>query len=439
MGKLALEMVPGYDCPAYADFFDSTWHGMHSTTTTPNAICLFEYTADHLLSRHTAQYSVTASRNTYLTIRFVSTVGNYDYTIEYQFYLDGTVEVKVRASGFIFAAFYAVGNSSKHEDEYGHRIHDALASSMHDHVINFKADMDVGGTVNDMVRMAVEPTTKNFPWDGPQIPKRNTMHLVEYPVTSETGLNWPPNSGEFYLIYSEKMNSWGERKGYRITSGTGVGSTPHLTIQNSTTLGNSARWAEKDLWVLRQKDTEPRSADPLNYLDPTNPIIDFTDMADHESLLHGDGEDDYYDGDLVVYFNVGSHHVPHSGDVPNTLQHTSATSVMFIPHNFADRDPSRESVQGVRLQLAGHNESGGFAGDVGGNQADAGGDLRSRLRKRGAGEKGVNAHYFGGTYVEGIKLPLEQMEPDLEGDYRSRENLVSDLSFNGSAAGVWHR
>ncbi|GAB7364720.1 hypothetical protein MBLNU230_g5520t1 [Neophaeotheca triangularis] len=436
MGKMAFELVPGYDCPAYADFFDNTWHGLLSSTTTPNAICLFEFTADHLLSRHTAQYTVTASRNTYLTLRFVSTVGNYDYTIDYVFYLDGTIETKVRASGFIFAAFYAVGNTSKHEDEYGHRVHNALASSMHDHVINFKADLDVAGPSNDMVRMAVEPVTQSFPWDSPEVSKRNTMHLVSYPVTSETGLDWPPNSQEFYLVYNaDQLNSWGERRGYRITPGTGMGTPPHLTIQNSTTLANSARWAEKDIWILRQKDTEPSSADPLNYLNPSNPIIDFSKMVNDESLKSTDADE--YDGDLVLYFNLGAHHIPHSGDVPNTLHHTSASSVMFVPHNFADRDPSRESVQGVRLQLGGHNESGGFAGEAARDDAAFRGrsDLRSRFQRRQGGEKGVQARYFGGTYREGLELPLEQMEPDLGEKYWSRENRVTDLGFNGSIAG----
>src|SRR4051794_29018044 len=55
----------------------------------------------------------------------------------------------------------------------------------------------------------------------------------------------------------------------------------------------------------------------------------------------------------VIYFNLGSHHVPHSGDIPNTLMHTSASSVMFTPFNFHDRDPSRHFVQGVRLNLGG--------------------------------------------------------------------------------------
>ena len=31
--------------------------------------------------------------------------------------------------------------------------------------------------------------------------------------------------------------------------------------------------------------------------------------------------------------------------------HTSASSVMFTPFNFHDRDPSRSRVQGVKLEL----------------------------------------------------------------------------------------
>lgn len=446
MGSMAFELVPGYDCPAYADYLDTEIHRSGDTETLPNNVCIFEFTSDYLLSRHTAQYSVTASRNTFLTIRSVSTVGNYDYTIDYIFYLDGAIEVKVRASGYIYGAFYA-NNPYKHEDEYGHRIHEALSSSLHDHVINFKADLDVAGSANDMVRLAVEPTTISYPWDQPYVKERSTMHLKEYPVTHEAGLDWPKNSGEFFLVYAaDAKNAWGERRGYRVVSGTGLGNTPHLTVLNSTSLGTSARWAERDVWVVRRKDEEPRAADPLSFLDTLNPLVDFSRIADGESLDRSGVEGHEYDGDLVVYFNVGSHHVPHSGDIPNTLMHTSASSVMFVPHNFADRDPSRESVQGVRLQLKG-TRSGGFAGFPGlgddDDEAEQSGaeDLRSR-EKRGGKEKGgykmhEGANYFGTPYTEGVHVPLEALEPNLQKSYQSEEIRVSDLGLNGSAAGIW--
>lgn len=153
--------------------------------------------------------------------------------------------------------------------------------------------------------------------------------------------------------------------------------------------------------------------------------------------------------------------MPHSGDVPNTLMHTSATSVMFIPHNFADRDPSRETVQGVRLQLKG-SKSGGFAGfpDPDSDPDDASrdpskswpgvaaavDDLRSRekeekRRESSEDEPGYKVHkganYFGTPYTEGVFVPLEALEPDLGKQYKSEEIRVSDLGLNGSAAGLW--
>jgi primary-amine oxidase len=290
--------------------------------------------------------------------------------------------------------------------------------------------MDVAGTANNMVKLAVEPVTASYDWDISS-KERNTMHLKEYPVEIETGLDWPRNSGELYIVYSaDATNAWGQRKGYRVVSGTGMGNTPHLTIVNSTTLGSSAKWSERDIWVVRHKDTEPRSADPLNYMDPNEPLIDFSKIADGESLDHDSSN---YDGDLVLYVNVGSHHVPHSGDVPNTLMHTSASSVMFVPHNFADRDPSRESVQGVRFQMKG-TKSGGYPGFDPEHDED---ELKNRSREKKPYQVHKGANYFGTPYTEGLTLPLEALEPDLSKDYQTKEARVNNLSFNGSAAGMW--
>jgi primary-amine oxidase len=185
MGSTMFELVPGYDCPAYATFLP---------TTVPNSICIFEYTADCPLQRHTADHRVSISRNTYLVVRSVSTVGNYDYTIEYIFYLDGTVEVKYRASGYIITAFRSQKDGK--ENEYGYRIHDAVSSSMHDHVLNFKADLDVDGTSNTLTLIAIEPISVELPWDEQQTSPQNTMHLVKRPVDKESGFDWPRNSGE---------------------------------------------------------------------------------------------------------------------------------------------------------------------------------------------------------------------------------------------------
>ena len=288
MGAAMFELVPSYDCPAYATYLSTTYSAGGSSVTNYNSICVFEYTADHVLQRHTSAKRISISRNTYLVVRSVSTMGNYDYTIDYIFYLDGTVEVKVRASGHIFAAFWS-SNGTKKEDEYGYRVHDAAATSIHDHVLNFKADIDVVGTANTLMRVGIEPVSKEYPWDDTEITPRNTMHLVQRRVEQETGLDWPSNSREMYIVQNQNTtNAWGETRGYRITPGTGIGSPSHLTILNSTTMGKSAEWAYRDLWAVRQKDTEPRSASPLNFYDPLDPLINFSKFVDGEGIVQED-------------------------------------------------------------------------------------------------------------------------------------------------------
>lgn len=81
MGSMMFSLVPGVDCPGHAEYLDMSYHKGGHMYTNKNAICVFEYTSDAPLQRHTSTFSATVSRNTYLVIRSVSTVGNYDYTV----------------------------------------------------------------------------------------------------------------------------------------------------------------------------------------------------------------------------------------------------------------------------------------------------------------------------------------------------------------------
>jgi primary-amine oxidase len=286
MGFAMVELVPGYDCPAYATFISTAYHVKGQTIPRKNCICIFEYTADHALQRHTSASQVSIGRNTYMVVRFVSTVGNYDYTFDYVFYLDGTIEVKIRASGFIFGVFW---NENGPRDEYGYRIHDAAATAMHDHVLNFKADLDVVGTSNTMVKIGIEEIMKEFPWDDKESTPRNTMHLVPRAVEKETGINWAPNSGEILLVLNENAtNAWGESRGYRIQPGSGIGTPAHRTVATSTSSGVAAEWATKDLWVVKQKDTEPKSSTAFNAFSPSNPLVNFKRFVDGEEIVDDD-------------------------------------------------------------------------------------------------------------------------------------------------------
>jgi primary-amine oxidase len=104
---------------------------------------------------------VTVSRYNYLILRTTAVVGNYDYTIDYLFYLDGTIEIKVRASGYIQGAYFMPEESR----EYGFRVHDQFATSMHDHVLNFKADSDILNSRKTLSSMSIS-SQKRSPIPG---------------------------------------------------------------------------------------------------------------------------------------------------------------------------------------------------------------------------------------------------------------------------------
>lgn len=91
-----------------------------------------------------------------------------------------------------------------------------------------------------------------------------------------------------------------------------------MTIQQSPNLQNSQSFATHPLYVTKQKDTEvrwietvaarktnialqPACANPYNNLDVRNPLINFDNFFDGESLVQED---------LVIWANIAMHHVP---------------------------------------------------------------------------------------------------------------------------------
>lgn len=355
LSTMMSELVPGYDCPSYAKFFDTQHFRGEKAHHRSRTACVFEAPLEYPLQRHRRGATITSYMNSMLIFRTIATVGNYDYLIDYTFYLDGTVEVKVRASGYIQGAYWNNGSNSK----YGYRVHDFLSSLIHDHVLNFKADLDIGGRSNNMTLMSVVSKEVDFPWSA--IEPRRTMQLEHSQILTEdsASINWPANSATMHIV-TGGMNDLGERRGYRIMPGSGVGSPIHLTTSDPTSLTKSAEWTKYDFFVTKQKDTEPRSTSPLNGLTPDEPLIRFDRFLNNESLV----DEDLYvfttrlggcswrlTRSRVIWFNTGNHHVPHSGDIPNMLMTTSASSVMFAPHNYHRSDRSRALTGGVRVDF----------------------------------------------------------------------------------------
>lgn len=340
-GPFCFNQIPGYDMPLHAYCMKTDWHADELSRSRDCGITVFEQEMPYLMQRHSSASYVSATKNIALTVRSVSTVGNYDYQFEYNFFTDGSIETVVRASGYIQSAFFA------NNTEYGYQIHDALSGSMHDHALQFKVDMDIKGVNNTLVKHAFEPADVKYKWSNVT---RSTMKKVITEVTNEDEgkMNWKQKE-QVLIVNKDALNKYGEEIGYKIMPGRG--SVHRLTIGNSTNLQNSGSIGYHDYFVTKQKDTERRSVSAWNAYDPKNPLINFGDFFDGEDLEQED---------LVFWFNIATHHMPTTSDIPNTVFTGAQGSIMIIPHNSLDRDPSRESSQRIFIAV----DEDGVASDV---------------------------------------------------------------------------
>ncbi|KAK6849702.1 Copper amine oxidase [Apiospora arundinis] len=301
-GGQMVSLVNGYDCPAYSTYLNTTYVDGTTRKVRPNGICLFESDPGYPIQRHSGTGYTSITKNVVFTLRTVTTAGNYDYMTSYDFHLDGAVTIHVRASGFIQSAFYA------NNEEYGFKIHDDLSGSMHDHVITFKADFDILGEKNSLQKVEFVPTTETYHWNNNK--PRNTMKAKKSFITNEDDakINFETNSPSIYAVVNkDELNKFGEAPGYRIHPAAGV---IHLTVKDSSVGGKALNVANHHLYATKFKDTEVRGSSPYNLLDVEDPLVDFAKFQNSESLEQED---------LVLWFNLGMHHIPHTGDLPNTM------------------------------------------------------------------------------------------------------------------------
>jgi primary-amine oxidase len=207
---------------------------------------------------------------------------------DYKFHQDGSLEVVVRASGYLQSSFYYPNSSA-----YGPRIQQATQGSLHDHILNYKADFDIVGTANSFQVSDLVVVNQTQPW-FPELGEFEQMKLDISNLETEEAFNWAPNNQAMFCIVNEdELNEWGEKRGYRILPGR---SDLHLTPLNSPWSAKNAEWAKKHLAVTRQHDTEPYSNSVHNVNLPMKPQQDFAKFFDGESVEQED---------LVVWFNLG--------------------------------------------------------------------------------------------------------------------------------------
>ncbi len=318
VGKWANSLELGCDCLGEIAYLDATvTDDGGQPRTIKNAICVHEEDFG-ILWKHTDIFNGSAQsrRQRRLVVSYFSTVGNYDYGFYWYFYLDGTIECEIKATGVLFTSAYA------EDDPYSTQVAPGLAGAVHQHLFSARLDMTVDGLAN-----AVEEVDVTGRPAGPDNPHGNAIaqEVTRLTRESQAGRRADGARGRTWRVIStEHANRFGRPTSYTLYPE----SAPVLLADPDSPLAKRAAFATNHLWVTRY--------DP----DQRYPAGDFVNQHPGGGGLPAfTAKDRDIDGaDIVVWHTFGPTHVPRPEDWP--VMPVARCGFVLKPTGFFDRNPT---------------------------------------------------------------------------------------------------
>ncbi len=318
-GKWANSLELGCDCLGEIAYLDAT---VTDDTGQPrvirNAICVHEEDFG-ILWKHTDIFNGSAQsrRQRRLVVSYFTTVGNYDYGFYWYFYLDGTIECEVKATGVVFTAAYPGG-----EHPYSTEVAPGLAAPVHQHLFSARLDTMVDGLAN-----AVEEVDVSGRPIGPDNPYGNAIvqEVTRLTRESQAGRRADGSRGRTWRIIStERSNRFGRPTSYTLYPE----SAPVLLADPAAPVTARAGFATNHLWVTRYDPAQRYSAGDFVNQHPGG--------AGLPAFIAGDRD---IDGtDIVVWHTFGPTHMPRLEDWP--VMPVARCGFTLKPTGFFDRNPT---------------------------------------------------------------------------------------------------
>ncbi|NNE22114.1 MAG: tyramine oxidase, partial [Rhizobiales bacterium] len=319
IGKLANPLELGCDCLGAIQYLDVDLNDMHGKIfTIPKAICIHE--EDHgILWKHTDfRTEVTEVRRARrLVISSIATVGNYEYAMYWYFYLDGTMEFEMKATGIL----NTVAGEPGATDKYATEIAPGVFGQIHQHVFCARLDMAVDGDENSVVECNThaEPAGDANPY-GNAFFQEETVLKTEQAAARRIS---PEHQRYWKFVNPGKTNYMGKPVGYKLEPLHCV--APFLAADSPS--GKRAAFTRNHLWVTAY-DPEERypAGEYMNHSDGSDGLAGF--IADDGNVE---------DTDIVAWHTFGLHHQPRLEDFP--VQPCISSGFKLMPTGFFDRNP----------------------------------------------------------------------------------------------------
>jgi primary-amine oxidase len=319
LGQQVNSLELGCDCVGHIHYFDAVLaDSAGEPRTVPNAVCMHEEDFG-VLWKHTDLFTGSAQtrRQRRLVISFFVTVGNYDYGFYWYLYLDGTIELEVKATGVLFTAAY-----DEKVADWSTEIAPGLGAPYHQHLFCARLDMTVDG-----VRNAVDEVDVRRVPSGPANAYGNAFGrtVTRIPSEAEGGRLADASVARSWRIENpERTNRLGRPVAYVLRPQ----EQPTLLADPGSSIARRAAFATKHLWVTRYAEDERYPAGEFVNQNPGGAGIPAWTVGDRGL----DGED------VVLWHTFGVTHVPRAEDWP--VMPVDTCGFVLRPHGFFDRNPT---------------------------------------------------------------------------------------------------
>lgn len=339
MGASSNELVSGVDCPETAQFFDADFlTNSHNPWRIKNSVCIFEDTGNIPLRRHYTNslngYTGYAGLVDYfLVVRTITNIWNYDYIFDYIFHQNGAVQVRASSTGYVQATY-----ALHQERPFGYPIYNNVVANIHQHLFNYKIDLDINGVQNSYATLDVSTQKSGVAWTKGA--KKTEMvfekNIQQNELDAGPGQLKNPKPKYDIILNEAATSKYKSERAYRILNS---GVTPFILQESEAT--KAANWAKYPLAVTRYHDFEDTSSSIYAQNDPWDPLLDFDKFIENN--------DSIVNADLVAWLTMGVLHIPHTEDVPSTTTPGTQVNFYLLPFNYFTECPSVSSPNTVKI------------------------------------------------------------------------------------------
>lgn len=241
------------------------------------------------------------------------------------------IEVRIGATGIMalkgVRARWMSDSTAVADTRTGRLVAPGLVAVNHDHHFNFRLDLDVDGPANTLSRDRLEKGTL------PEGATRRSLWVVR-PALAVTELGFLRHAwhgpAKLRILNQKVTNGIGNPVSYELV----YGNHGRLLLDPEDAPARRARFLEHDLWVTPYTPDERYAGGDYLFGNPEAGGLPAWTQRDRPIA----------DTDIVLWVNLGMHHVPRAEDGP--VMPMVWHSFRLRPNDFFDRNPALEGPAG---------------------------------------------------------------------------------------------